>query len=70
MKSIKLKSQLLPQISKLLKLNKVQEIVIGLSLFQSSNKETVSIANQWVRQKLPDLLRSYVDGGNFLIFNH
>nr|AHC00373.1 not1 [Schmidtea mediterranea] len=60
-KCIKPKNQLLPQISKVLKLNKVQEVVFGLSLFQSSNKETVNIANQFVRQKLLDLLRSYVD---------
>ncbi|KAJ7383190.1 CCR4-NOT transcription complex subunit 1 [Desmophyllum pertusum] len=54
-------SQLLPNISRILKLNKVQEVIFGLSLLSSSNEELKNHAGQFVKHKLPDLLRSYVD---------
>ncbi|TRY54534.1 hypothetical protein DNTS_033400 [Danionella cerebrum] len=52
------------QLSKVLKLSKV---IFGLALLNSSNADLRGFANQFVKQKLPDLLRSYVDsdlGGN------
>lgn len=54
---------LFPQISKILRLTRVQEVVFGLALLNSSNAEIRNHANQFVKQKLPDLLRSYVDAG-------
>ena len=54
---------LFPQISRVLKLTRVQEVVFGLSLLNSSNTDTRTYAGQFVRQKLPDLVRTYVDTG-------
>lgn len=54
-------SQLLPNMSRVLKLNKVQEVIFGLSLLSSSNEDLKSHAAQFVKHKLPDLLRSYID---------
>lgn len=53
--------QLLPNISRVLKLNKVQEVIFGLSLLSSSNDDLKNHAGQFVKHKLPDLLRSYTD---------
>ena len=61
---------LFPQISKLLKLSRVQEVVFGLALLNSLNSEIRSYAAQFVKQKLPDLLRSYVDAGMSITVNH
>ncbi|RXM33587.1 CCR4-NOT transcription complex subunit 1 [Acipenser ruthenus] len=55
------------KLSKVLKLSKVQEVVFGLALLNSSSSDLKGFAAQFVKQKLPDLLRSYVDadvGGN------
>ncbi|VDP91283.1 unnamed protein product, partial [Echinostoma caproni] len=52
--------QLLPQIARLLKLNRVQEVVLGLALTQSSNAQLVYYAQQWIRQKLPELVRTHL----------
>lgn len=60
-KNLKPSLHLLPQISKVLKLNRVQEVTFGIALLHSSNSETRQHATQFVRQKLPDLIRSYVD---------
>uniref|UniRef100_T1ISW7 CCR4-NOT transcription complex subunit 1 n=1 Tax=Strigamia maritima TaxID=126957 RepID=T1ISW7_STRMM len=60
-KSLKPSAQLFPQLSKVLKLTRVQEVAFGLALLQSSNQDTKSFALQFVKQKLPDLLRSYID---------
>ncbi|KAK2550448.1 CCR4-NOT transcription complex subunit 1 [Acropora cervicornis] len=54
-------SQLLPNMSRVLKLNKVQEVIFGLSLLHSSNQDLKNHAGQFVKHKLPDLLRSYID---------
>ncbi|XP_047451438.1 CCR4-NOT transcription complex subunit 1 isoform X3 [Mugil cephalus] len=66
-KSLKPSAHLFTQLSKVLKLNKVQEVIFGLALLNSSNADLCGFAAQFIKQKLPDLLRSYVDadlGGN------
>lgn len=66
-KSLKPSAQLFTQLSKVLKLSKVQEVIFGLALLNSSNTDLRGFAAQFIKQKLPDLLRSYVDadlGGN------
>ncbi|XP_064610278.1 CCR4-NOT transcription complex subunit 1-like isoform X2 [Liolophura sinensis] len=60
-KSLKPSSQLFPQVSKVLKLSRVQDVVFGLALLNSSNPDLRNYAAQFVKQKLPDLIRSYVD---------
>ncbi|XP_067012333.2 CCR4-NOT transcription complex subunit 1 isoform X3 [Anabrus simplex] len=60
-KTLKPSPQLFPQISKVLKLSPVQEVVFGLALLNSLNPDTHNAAFQFVKQKLPDLIRSYVD---------
>ncbi|XP_060741470.1 CCR4-NOT transcription complex subunit 1 isoform X2 [Tachysurus vachellii] len=60
-KSLKPSPHLFPQLSKVLKLSKVQEVIFGLALLNSSNTDLRGFAAQFVKQKLPDLLRSYVD---------
>ncbi|XP_068168261.1 CCR4-NOT transcription complex subunit 1 isoform X5 [Antennarius striatus] len=66
-KSLKPSTHLFTQLSKVLKLSKVQEVIFGLALLNSSNTDLRGFAAQFIKQKLPDLLRSYVDadlGGN------
>ncbi|XP_015223983.1 CCR4-NOT transcription complex subunit 1 isoform X9 [Lepisosteus oculatus] len=66
-KSLKPSPHLFTQLSKVLKLSKVQEVIFGLALLNSSSSDLRGFAAQFVKQKLPDLLRSYVDadlGGN------
>ncbi|XP_060933176.1 CCR4-NOT transcription complex subunit 1 isoform X1 [Limanda limanda] len=66
-KSLKPSAHLFTQLSKVLKLSKVQEVIFGLALLNSSNTDLRGFAALFVKQKLPDLLRSYVDadlGGN------
>ncbi|KAM9470212.1 CCR4-NOT transcription complex subunit 1 isoform 2-T2 [Clarias gariepinus] len=60
-KSLKPSPHLFPQLSKVLKLSKVQEVIFALALLNSSNADLRGFAAQFVKQKLPDLLRSYVD---------
>ncbi|XP_048577201.1 CCR4-NOT transcription complex subunit 1 isoform X2 [Nematostella vectensis] len=61
-KTLRPSPQLLANISRILKLNRVQEVIFGLGLLNSSNEELKSYAGLFVKQKLPDLLRSYIDG--------
>lgn len=66
-KSLKPSAHLFTQLSKVLKLSKVQEVIFGVALLNSSNIDLRGFAAQFIKQKLPDLLRSYVDadlGGN------
>ncbi|XP_069510725.1 CCR4-NOT transcription complex subunit 1 isoform X2 [Ambystoma mexicanum] len=66
-KSIKPSPHLFAQLSKVLKLSKVQEVIFGLALLSSSSSELRGFAGLFIKQKLPDLLRSYIDadvGGN------
>uniref|UniRef100_A0A665V2F0 CCR4-NOT transcription complex subunit 1 n=1 Tax=Echeneis naucrates TaxID=173247 RepID=A0A665V2F0_ECHNA len=66
-KSLKPSAHLFTQLSKVLKLSKVQEVIFGLALLNSCNTDLRGFAAQFIKQKLPDLLRSYVDadlGGN------
>ncbi|KAJ8247370.1 hypothetical protein GJAV_G00245620 [Gymnothorax javanicus] len=60
-KSLKPSPHLFTQLSKVLKLSKVQEVIFGLALLNSSSIDLRGFAAQFVKQKLPDLLRSYVD---------
>uniref|UniRef100_A0A8C4WXR9 CCR4-NOT transcription complex, subunit 1 n=1 Tax=Eptatretus burgeri TaxID=7764 RepID=A0A8C4WXR9_EPTBU len=60
-KSLRPSAHVLSQFGKVLKLSKVQEVVFGLALLNSCNRDLQSFAEQFVKQKLPDLLRSYVD---------
>ncbi|XP_062856839.1 CCR4-NOT transcription complex subunit 1 isoform X3 [Trichomycterus rosablanca] len=60
-KSLKPSQHLFPQLSKVLKLSKVQEVIFGLALLNSGYADLRGFAAQFVKQKLPDLLRSYVD---------
>uniref|UniRef100_A0A8C5QAP2 CCR4-NOT transcription complex subunit 1 n=1 Tax=Leptobrachium leishanense TaxID=445787 RepID=A0A8C5QAP2_9ANUR len=60
-KSLKPSPHLFVQLSKVLKLSKVQEVIFGLALLNSSSGDLRGFAAQFVKQKLPDLLRSYVD---------
>lgn len=65
-KSLKPSSQLFTQVSRVLKLTRVQEVVFGLALLNSSNSETRNYSAQFVKQKLPDLIKSYVDAESSL----
>ncbi|XP_060110364.1 CCR4-NOT transcription complex subunit 1 isoform X4 [Heteronotia binoei] len=66
-KSLKPSPHLFTQLSKVIKLSKVQEVIFGLALLNSFNPDLRGFAAQFIKQKLPDLLRSYIDadvGGN------
>ncbi|PAA59243.1 hypothetical protein BOX15_Mlig027984g1 [Macrostomum lignano] len=60
-KSLRPGSGLLPQVSRTLKLSRVQEVTLGLALLSSLRLETREGAQAWLRAKLPDLLATYVD---------
>lgn len=60
-KTLKPSHQLLYQISKVLKLTKVKEVVFGLALTHSSSTDLKNLALQFVKQRLPDFLRLYID---------
>uniref|UniRef100_A0A8W4FIA1 CCR4-NOT transcription complex subunit 1 n=1 Tax=Sus scrofa TaxID=9823 RepID=A0A8W4FIA1_PIG len=60
-KSLKPAPHLFAQLSKVLKLSKVQEVIFGLALLNSSSSDLRGFAAQFIKQKLPDLLRSYID---------
>ncbi|XP_064466564.1 CCR4-NOT transcription complex subunit 1-like isoform X2 [Ornithodoros turicata] len=60
-KSLRASGQLLVQISRVLRLSRVQEVVLGVALLHSSQADLRLCATQFVRHKLPELLRSYTD---------
>uniref|UniRef100_A0A131YE57 CCR4-NOT transcription complex subunit 1 n=1 Tax=Rhipicephalus appendiculatus TaxID=34631 RepID=A0A131YE57_RHIAP len=60
-KSLRPSPLLLPHISRVLRLNRVQEVVLGTCLLHSSSADLCNCATQFIRLKLPDLLRSYTD---------
>ncbi|KAK9392854.1 CCR4-NOT transcription complex subunit 1 [Crotalus adamanteus] len=60
-KSLKPSPHLFTQLSKVIKLSKVQEVIFGLALLNSFNPDLQVFAAQFIKQKLPDLLRSYID---------
>ncbi|XP_071959089.1 CCR4-NOT transcription complex subunit 1-like isoform X2 [Antedon mediterranea] len=60
-KTLKPSPQLFPQIGKTLKLSRVQELVFALALRHSDLQEVQTLATQFVKQKLPDLIRTYID---------
>lgn len=57
------------QLSKILRLSRVQEIAFGLALLNSTVPETRKISHQFVKLKFNSLLVSYSTGGNYAIFN-
>ena len=61
--SLKASAHLNLQLSKVLKLSRVQEVVFGLAQLNSTNSETRTFAAQFVKNKLPHLLNSYIDEG-------
>ncbi|XP_014252247.1 CCR4-NOT transcription complex subunit 1 isoform X3 [Cimex lectularius] len=54
-------TQLLPQFSKAVKLSPIQEVVFGIALLYSHNTEVASQATQFLKIKLPELIRSYIN---------
>ncbi|XP_043382408.1 CCR4-NOT transcription complex subunit 1 isoform X13 [Chelonia mydas] len=60
-KSLKPSPHLFAQLSKVIKLSKVQEVIFGLALLNSFSSDLRGFAAQFIKQKLPDLLRSYID---------
>lgn len=61
LQSLKASVHLFTQLSKTLKLNRVQEVVFGLAQLNSTNPEIRILAGQFVKNKLPQLLNAYVD---------
>ncbi|KAG0416949.1 hypothetical protein HPB47_006047 [Ixodes persulcatus] len=59
--SLRATPSLLPQISRVLRLSRAHEVVLGTSLLHSSSGELRLCAIQFIRHKLPDLIRSYTD---------
>lgn len=66
MQTLKPSNQLLPYISKALRLSPIQEVTFGLALLHSSNSDTVLFATHFLKQKLPDLIRTYINSGKLL----
>ena len=60
-------SQLLTVFSKIVKLTSVQEVVFGLTLLHSSHQEVADSALEFVKQKLPALIKSYIGEGEMLV---
>ena len=65
---MKASTQLFPQISRVLKLTRVQEVAVALALLSSSRSDLVNFALAFAKQKLPELIRSYVDVGKYCLF--
>ncbi|XP_059164399.1 CCR4-NOT transcription complex subunit 1-like isoform X2 [Physella acuta] len=59
--SLKPSAHLFPQISRVLHLTRVQEVAVALALLSSSKSDIINFALQFAKQKLPELIRSYVD---------
>lgn len=60
-KTLKPSNQLLPHLSKVLRLTPVEEVTFGLALLHSTNSDTSVIAASFLKQKLPDLIRAYIN---------
>lgn len=52
---------MLHQVTKVLKLNKLYEVLFGIALMNSTMPETRNCARTFVQQKLPEFLRAYTD---------
>jgi CCR4-NOT transcription complex subunit 1 len=61
LKSLRASGLLFQQLSRVLRLTRVQEAVFGIGLLKSSDPELRTEASQFLKNKLPDLLRSYTD---------
>lgn len=55
--------QLFVQLSRILHLSLVQEVVFGIVCLESTNYSTFAL--QFVKQKLPELIKSYINTGNY-----
>lgn len=65
--NLKPTSQLLPNLSHVLKFTRLQEVVFGLAFLYSSNPDIYNLALSFVKQKLIELIHSYITSGNVLI---
>ena len=61
--NLKASAHLFQQISRVLKLTKVQEVAVALALLSSCRPDLGNFALLFAKQKLPELIRSYVDVG-------
>jgi len=59
--NLKASAHLFQQISRVLKLTKVQEVAVALALLSSCRPDLGNFALLFAKQKLPELIRSYVD---------
>jgi CCR4-NOT transcription complex subunit 1 len=66
---VKYPANLAAQISKLLKLNQLQEIGLAICLKESNKDEIRKSSNDLLKQKLPELIDSFPDLSNILSFN-
>lgn len=60
-KGLKPTPNLLPQISKLFRLTRAQEVIVGVILTSASGQELRNVAKIFVRQRLPELLTTYLE---------
>lgn len=58
--NLKPTSQLLPNLSHVLKFTRLQEVVFGLAFLYSSNPDIYNLALSFVKQKLIELIHSYI----------
>ncbi|CAF0872020.1 unnamed protein product, partial [Didymodactylos carnosus] len=63
-KSLKVTSSLFSIICKLFKLSRTQEILFTLALEHSTNQDLASVSTEYIRQKLPELLRFILESDN------
>ena len=66
LQSIRPGPHLLSQLSKVLKLSRVQETAFAIALLNSSNADTRSSASNFLKAKLPQLIYTYIDSGKWL----
>lgn len=59
--SLKPSANLFPQISRILRLSRIQEVAVALALLSSSKPDVARFALEFAKQKIPELIKSYVD---------
>ena len=57
-------TQLLNDLSGTLKLKKAEEVAFAIALLHSRDQETAKQAEQFVQQRLPELVKNYVDSAD------
>ncbi|XP_037084920.1 CCR4-NOT transcription complex subunit 1-like [Pollicipes pollicipes] len=55
---------LLQELCRALKLGKPEEVAFSIALLHSRNSDTVRHAEQFIQQKLPDLIKDYIDSAD------